>query len=325
MLKVLSCVVAVGAALCVCAGANADEESTIARLIAFEVDVTSADGLLRKQRADIGAIFEFEELTCPYNSDGGMVTKIVNQAMATVIAPDDFEISFVAADGHGDDLASARSRPEFSAFRDQREKLMADRLASHDNVLTFPWYRPNCDAPALLTDHTRNLCENYRWSEPLYGVLIGTYLRPDFEREPQSHRAIYGATICQSGEELPRMLRERGVSDLNARLIKGDTPRACFDMLLSGEADVAIMPLLTGNRLQRDFAEFEDIRSAFKLDIEMTVHAISPAEDAQGVDHIRALNRGVANIRESGVWEGIVNEFFAGHDHDASYREAHAQ
>ena len=323
MLNLMSRVASIGVAMCVFGAANANEETTIARLIESEVTASSTGGILADHRNELGAIFEFEDLTCPFNKDGGMITKIVNKAMATVIPLDDFDIAFVVADAHDHDHDEKPASRQIKSFKDQRDQLLAELLEGKSETLTFPWYRPNCAAPAFLTDHTRDLCNNYQWSEPLYEVLIGTYLRADFGNQPRNHTSLYGRTICQSGEELPRMLRERGVSDLNARLVAGGSPKACFDQLLSGAADAAIMPLLTGARLQREHAEFEEIQSAFNLDIQMTIHAISVDGDQRGRRNIKALNLGMANLRASGVWDEIVDEFFMGHDHSAPYDNAH--
>ncbi len=320
-------ILAVSAALGMCRVANAEDEAVVARLITMdsgETHTQRSGGILANHRKELGAIFEFDDLTCPFNEDGGMITKIVNQAMATVIAPDDFQVSFVTAGSHGHAKADVRKTASLKALDDQRETLLADILAKERRKLTFPWYRPNCSAPTFLTDHTRDLCDNHQWSEPLYEVLIGTFVRSDFGIQHTKHTDLYGRTICQSGEELPRMLHERGVSDLNARLIWGPSPKRCFDKLLSGEADAAIMPLLTGARLQREHSEFEEIQSAFKLDVKMTIHAISAADDKPSAKHIKALNLGIKNLRASGEWEEIVEEFFMGHSHETPYAKAQA-
>ena len=314
------------AAICFAGPVFSDEAATMSLASTGSAGQHSG-GILGDHRRPIGAIFEFEDLTCPFNEDGGMITKIVNEAMATVIPPDDFQISFITASdhdhhGHGH---KPSARKGIKAFKEQRDHLLADLLSDQGGRLTFPWYRPNCAAPSFLTDHTRDLCDNYQWSAPLYDILIGTFLRADFGAQPHNHTALYGRTICQSGEELPRMLRERGVSDLNARLISESSPKACFEMLLSGEADAAIMPLLTANRLQRKHEEFAEIQSAFKLDVQMTLHAISAAGDARAASHIKALNLGVKNLKASGAWDEIVEEFFNGHDHGKSYAKAQTQ
>jgi hypothetical protein len=135
---------------------------------------------------------------------------------------------------------------------------------------------------------------------------------------------LYGLTICQAGAELRHILRERGISDLNARIITKKNPAACFKALSAGLADIAMMPLSTGERLAEDTAKYPDVTHIPQLDHALTLHAIGQRGSTRSMLDMEALNLGLANLKSSGAWLAIAKEFFRGHDHDAKYDEAHS-
>ena len=57
------------------------EETATVKLASTGSTVQHTGGILSDHRRPIGAIFEFEDLTCPFNEDGGMITKIAGAVM----------------------------------------------------------------------------------------------------------------------------------------------------------------------------------------------------------------------------------------------------
>lgn len=278
--------------------ANAEELSS-QRVSAVSTDNSgqAGGGILGGARKHLHAKFEFEDLTCPLNEDGGMITKVVNEAMKTVIAPQGFSTKFI---GHDVSLSETETQG-----------------------LIFPLYRPNCAEPSHLNDHARDLCENRIWSDPLHAIIVASYQRAGFEHKVTKVRNLYGLTICQAGSELPRILGERGVSKLNARIITKGNPAACFKALSAGTVDIAMMPLSTGSRILEGVEKYSQIEQIPELDYVLTLHAVGKSGSARAMLDIEALNLGLSNIRSSGKMMEIAKDYFFGHDHDAKYDSAH--
>lgn len=175
-----------------------------------------------------------------------------------------------------------------------------------DDLVSFPWYRPSCEEPAFLNEHTKRLCAEFEWSESLYEMFIGFYSREDRGRVLSSTRDVYGSTICVSGTEFPNMLREFGITPYNSLIQKAASPRECLDNVLSGEADYAFLPDDAAGRLVQGDEAYAALERQPRVDGMITLHAVAPKGAADAVRTLEALDRGVAEIRADGSWFNII-------------------
>jgi hypothetical protein len=118
------------ASVAFCFGHMANAEDTTVQQPSASTASPADGSILNGNRKQLHAKFEFEDLTCPLNQDGGLVTKIVNEAMKTVIPPQGFATTFVGHSTGASDVADTQA-------------------------LKFPFYRPNCAEPALLNEHAK--------------------------------------------------------------------------------------------------------------------------------------------------------------------------
>lgn len=267
-------------------------------LFSFENANAEGAAILEGRAPQATALQEFEQLICPFEGEGGMLTAIVNAALSHGGAGEDISVR----------IAETTDRAELISMRG----------------VTFPWYKPRCDRPSHLTEHTRWLCEQAEWSEPIFEMFVGYFTRADYERPLTSSWHLMGATICASGSEFPNLLRERGVSESNARIIIKPLPDACLESVVAGEADVAILPDSVADEALRENGMMDAIIRQPALDEVVTLHAIAQKGDAAGAATLAMLNRGMDEIRRSGEWFEIVARHLANHPHDGGYRhESH--
>lgn len=271
---------------------------------ATAVAAMDAGGILAGRAPRATALTEFEQLVCPLDQGGGMLTAIVNAALAHGGAGEDFSVDV--------------------AERADDERLGGIASADAGGV-TFPWYKPNCDRPSYLTEHTKRLCDEASWSEPIFEMFVGYFTRADYERPLMTTWHLMGATLCVSGQEFPNLLRERGVSENNARIIKRDRPGSCLSAVMRGDADVAVLPDSVADEAMRDMGLIDKIIRQPALDDIVTLHAVAVRDDADANATLAIIDRGLNEIRESGEWFEIVASYLSGHTHDAPHsHEAHS-
>lgn len=250
------------------------------------------DSILGGAGVTLTATSEIEAFICSYNEEGGMISEIVEKA---------FEVSGL----------TESAQLEF--IRDPLKLDLAD--VADVGQIVFPMYKPRCDIRSLLSSHTSMLCEDFAWSEPLFHVIISGYVSAEQDWTPKSNSELKGRTICQPKGEVSFYLRERGITDLNARLVTAATPAACLEQVKAGESDIAILPMVSAQPALAKAEMANAFRQAQTLDIALGVHAITGKEHPNAVDKINALNLGLEQIRSDGTWFEIVKEHSGGHSH----------
>lgn len=268
--------------------------------IAFSGEVEAAEdtSILGGRAPQATALAEFEQLICPLDTGGGMLTAIVNAALAHGGADEGFSIKVDTAKNARETIAKA---------------------GEATRGITFPWYKPKCDRPSYLTEHTRRLCSDAAWSEPIFEMFIGYFTRADYERPLTASWHLMGATICVSGNEFPNLLKERGVSENNAKIVVADKPGACFDAVILGAADIAVLPDSVADQALREKGMVDAILRHPGMDEMVTLHAVAQKGDEEGAATLAILDKGMNEIRESGEWFEIVANYLAGHDHSGGH------
>lgn len=289
-------------AVCICFGfasiSQAAEETKlkIAAIGQATPDVTESRGILAGRTPKIAAAADFHDYICSHNSDGGMLTAIVDAALRQEISDVEYDVSI-----------------------NQGKSAFQEAKAHEDTQMSFPWYRPNCERGSFLTEHTKSLCDNFQWSESLYEVVVGYFSAKGYDRPLRRHPDVFGATLCVPGVEFPQMLHEVGVSDLNTRIIVRKSPAACLIAVKKKEADLALMPVSMAATEIEHLGLEDEIVPHVALDRVLSLHAIAPLTSESAADDVSLLNSGLQKIRKSGEWFNIVQDFADGHDHDHAY------
>ena len=256
-------------------------------------NVASADeSILGAHRVAMTASSEIEAFVCSFNAEGGMITEIVSTALAAV--------------GH-------ESGPALEFVRDP---LTVDLAATaRSGRIVFPMYKPRCDEQSLLNVTTAELCHDLNWSDPIFHVVMSGYVASDRDWMPTGNSQLIGRTICQPKGQSAFYFTERGLTDLNARIVYASSPMACLKQVEAGESDVAVLPMIAADPAIKGGALGDSIRHVANLDMILSVHAIAGGGSPEGAESIEMLNRGLQSIRSNGEWFKIVKEHSGGHSH----------
>ncbi len=293
--------IVVGAIGAAAPAAAADEATlSVAAIGRTPTDTNSGGGILAGRTSNIAAAADFHDYICAYNSDGGMLTAIMDAALQQEISGASYNVS----------IASGKNAHQ-------------DALAHKGTQMSFPWYKPNCGGTSFLTSHTKSLCTDYRWSDSIYDMVVGYFSTKNYARPLRRHDDVYGATLCVPGVEFPQMLREVGISDLNTRIVVRKSPAACLTAVMKEEADLTLLPISMAATEVEHLGLEDQIVPYAALDRVMTIHAIAPVASDTSADDIALLNSGLQKIRQSGEWFETILKFADGHEHDHAYeREA---
>ncbi len=263
--------------------------ATYGTAVSDEIDAS----ILSAATSGFSATSEIEAFVCAYNGGGGMMTEIVETALS----------------------AAGQKFPREMSFLGSTDSVDLDSIIGSGGVL-FPMYKPKCDDAHILNDHTKQLCNGYKWSEPLFHVITAGYVAASSDWHPRNGSDLMGRTICQVNGEVAHFVKERGLTDLNARLITAGSTDACLSLVATGESDIAILPMIAVDSVHRTSEHSGPIRHVAALDRVLSVHAIASLKNAQAVADIYAIDAGLNTMRADGRWFEIVTEHYVGHDHD---------
>ena len=237
-------------------------------------------------------------------SNGGYFVAIAGAApfvgdQGTGILPDLLAAALRSA-GYGDQLEITRTE----AITDILE------IATPDGaLLSFPWIKPDCAAPGLLSARSKNLCQNFAFTNPIYEITLGLFTRAgDPLVKAVSTDDLSGRFVCIPGFHSEDLLRRNAIleMDINITYVRG------FSDCLDGFAEKGFDLILADYQSFATFAPEE----AGLVDIpafatKTTLHAIAPMQDPEALDIVDLVNAGLKDIMTSGAWFGIVKSYLA--------------
>ncbi|MGI9391790.1 MAG: hypothetical protein ACR2O1_17170 [Boseongicola sp.] len=250
------------------------------------------------------------------------------QGAAPAVIPNDDTISFVTANGylpytdeslnhrglftHLVTNAMFRASPETPL-----EIVFVNDWSAHLETLlprqafdaSFPWTRPGCETQGTLTSIELYACQNFAYSDPFYEIVDGFFALPGSGFESVADfRDLQGASICRPEGYPTGHLEENGLMPPEVTLLQPASTYSCFDLLVSGKADVVALDTRTGDRVLSDmgltFQVAENLRLFSIQPLRVALHNSNP----NTADLIKDLNAGLKIMHETGEWASIVSE-----------------
>lgn len=217
--------------------------------------------------------------------EGGMITELVRLAVAEAAPGRKVEITFV------NDWSSHLGLLEQGAYE-----------------LGFPWYRPDCAKAGRLAGSMRERCTQLDFSDPLFEVGIGYYVRAgDPLAGAAEYGQIFGRRICRPAGYFTFDLDQQDLRAPNVTRIIAPRAEDCFAWLMQDEVDVVTLNEsiarsdITRLGLTGLAVEAPALRSA------QTLHVVARKGDRQGRADLDLLNAGLAELRASGRWFEVVS------------------
>lgn len=221
--------------------------------------------------------------------EGGMITELVSRAMLRAPAPVDYEVVF----------------PEGDALR-------ADAIGNEGFDLGFPVARPDCARAAGLPAEQGRLCSEFLFSDPLMDIETRVFVRAGDKlasaTDPQQFR---GLKACRPVGTFTGDLGVEGLASTDVTLVRAARARDCFAELGTGAADIVI---LGGPDLARVMAATDlgaSVVEIVALRRSRSLHVVAPRGNLRGQAFLTTLNRGLAELRESGEWTAVVGNHLA--------------
>jgi len=217
--------------------------------------------------------------------EGGMITELVRLAIARAAPEREVSVTFVN---------------DWSAHLGLLDQGAYD--------LGFPWYRPDCSKADRLSASMRQRCTGFEFSDPLFEVAIGYYVRAgDALTGATAYDQLFGRKLCRPAGYFTFDLDQEDLREPNATRIIPPTAADCFTWLMRGEVDVVTLDksLATAEisklGLDRRVAEIPALASA------QTLHVVAPKGDAEGRAYLDLVNQGLADLQASGRWFEVVS------------------
>lgn len=227
---------------------------------------------------------DYAPFTSPDLPNGGLVTDVVNSAMAKAQPAEGYAIHWVEDWGsHLDPLLS-------NALLD----------------LGFPWYQPDCVAAP-----EEYRCANFHFSDPMFEMLILLFTNKAAPVAFASDADLIGRTLCRPRgffvHDLDRADR-RWITDGKVALKQPQTMKMCFDMLMAGEVDAVAINEFGGRAAIKELGlkDKVEIVQSRPLSIEglhVLVHKSHPKADAM----LATINRGLRAIKNDGTYQSIID------------------
>lgn len=174
---------------------------------------------------------------------------------------------------------------------------------------SFPWTRPGCETGGHLGQTERYACENFVYSDPFYEIVDGFFTRAGSDyRDVTDFRQLGGSVICRPEGYPTGHLEEAGLTTGDVTLVRATSTAECFDLLMSGKADLVALDTRAGERAVTDLGlAFEVVENPYLFAIQelrIALHKNNP----KSAQLVADLNRGLRIMLESGEWAAIVSD-----------------
>jgi polar amino acid transport system substrate-binding protein len=167
--------------------------------------------------------------------------------------------------------------------------------------LGFPWYRPDCSKADKLGASMRRRCAEFDFSDPLFEVAIGYYVRAGHPlARVTEYDRLSGLRLCRPANHFTFDLVQEGLVAPNATLVVAPEVSDCFIWLERGKVDVVTLSKslaegeITRLGLAGKVAEIPALASV------QTLHAVAPKTHAHGRAYLDLVNAGLTELDASG-------------------------
>lgn len=221
---------------------------------------------------------------------GGVYTQLVRAAMETMEPQYETQITFVN---------------DWGAHLETLLPAMAFDGA-------FPWLRPNCEDPGSLTENSQFRCDNFLHSDPFYEIVTGIVTRRDDPLAATTAAADFaGKTMCSPDGYSDVAPTSMGLGRDVMDYVSPVNPDDCFTALVAGEVDAISLVTTQSEDIAQRLGLADQIAINPAMTVSNVLNVFVDKNNPNGPEIIEALNTGLSNIRESGVWFQTVHTGFS--------------
>lgn len=259
------------------AAASAVESAFVISSLLHRVEFLTADG--------------FAPYTGRAIEGGGMLTHVISSAMSLIKDESkgrfDFGISWV------NDWA-AHLNP-----------LLLTRAFD----VGFPWARPDCEGATNLDQSSQFRCQRFFFSEPLYEVLTGLFVRNNSKVKSLKRDDISGMTLCRPAGYPIHELDKDGrnwVKDGIVTLMRPPSVDECFRLLDTGTVDGVVEAELAGRASITSLGLGGKVRMIDQPVALTTYHVLISKSHPHARTILYYINASLEKLRERGEYDRII-------------------
>ena len=266
------------------AGLEGGTSVTQAAVTTAAVKPVARSGRKLEQTLNLVTAGDYAPFTDKNLENGGLITEVVNAAMAAAQGDSEYKIHWV------------------NDWSSHLDPLMSNAMMD----MAFPWYQPDCNGSP---DNYR--CANFHFSEPMFEMLILLFVdksRPiAFSRDSD----IEGRTLCRPAgyftHDLDRADR-RWISNEKITLKQPVTMKECFDLLSNGEVDAVAVNEFTGRSTIKTLGIKDQVEVVQGRPVSIEgLHVLVHKEHPNAADLIATINDGLTAIKASGQYQSTID------------------
>lgn len=247
-----------------------------------------------EQPIDVVTASDFAPFTDEALPDGGMLTRIVEDAFASSELQNPVEIDFV--NDWGSHLETLLPKGKYS--------------------FGFPWYRPDCDNAGELSDAMAARCDLI-WSEPVFSVLIGFYAPANGSTPPEDFDDLQGTRICRPAGYFTFDLEQEGlVPGETIELSQPPGVMDCFEALEDGEVDYVSINRFTAEKAIAEAGLTGLVAPINTIVSTQDLHLVAHPFDGDALRWLEAFNAGLRDMKQSGRYARITRRYLQLHEEE---------
>ena len=178
--------------------------------------------------------------------------------------------------------------------------------------LSFPWVRPNCEAPDTLSPSDQTRCNDFVFSGPFYEIVDGFFsLRSSGLGAATKYTDFAGKRICRPEGYTTGVLDAAGLSAPTITLTRPVAVTDCFEALAAGEVDLVSIDAEVGDAAIAKLGMVAEVEQNPNLFTLQSLHVIAHKSNKRAVDMIGQLDAGLIEMYQSGEWYDIVSTALA--------------
>lgn len=173
----------------------------------------------------------------------------------------------------------------------------------------FPWARPDCDSGQPLDQSSQFRCQRFFFSDPLYEVLTGLFVRNNSKVKSLRREEISGMTLCRPAGYPVHELDKDGrnwVKDGLVTLMRPPSVDECFRLLDTGAVDGVVEAELAGRASITSLGLTGKIRMLDQPVALTTYHALVSKSHPHARTILYYINSSLEKLRERGEYDRII-------------------
>ncbi|MGB5870294.1 MAG: transporter substrate-binding domain-containing protein [Albidovulum sp.] len=209
---------------------------------------------------------------------------------------------------------------EVSAMRSETEvpvevKFVNDWDAHLETLLpamafdgSFPWSKPDCERPEILSKDDQNRCDNYNFSDPFYEIVDGLFARNGSGYETATgYEELKGTRICRPEGYSTGHLDAAGLTEPMITLTRPVLVSACFEALMAGAVDIVSIDSQGATDTMKPLGLQSEVSENPNLSEVQALYVVVNKSHPRAGETLDIVNRGLRVMQESGEWYDIVS------------------